>query len=329
MLEDIRGSQRDLLDVVTLVDAKECPFTSIIPKGPAPDQVLMEWPVDAQEDPDDNAQVDGSDVSNFDNAQGKYQTLSGRVQWFRVAAMVGKLAQELQNQAGITNKKAYAIKKKIEQLKRIIEVRISGDSLAVLGTGATPNRTQGAGLWIQAATTNQLYPVPADFLPPSGNIYTGTIANLDENAFQAVLTSQYQQTGTTKTRTLIAGTTLKTTITGYTKAGVAVANSTVIRNYNQDVSTRKLIATVDVFVGDFGTYEIVPSLWLNYSFSTKLGDIRRGYAIDSERWSIGFKQRTQVMPLPDQGGGPRFQVDAIGGLRCHNPKDQAAFKSTS
>ena len=50
-----KGSQRDLLDAITMVDAKETPFMAMVPKVAAPINALYEWPVDIAEAPDDNA----------------------------------------------------------------------------------------------------------------------------------------------------------------------------------------------------------------------------------------------------------------------------------
>lgn len=328
MLQDITGSQRDLLDYVTIVDAIETPFTSMVPKGPAPDNVLMEWPVDTEETPTDNKTIEGTDVTDFDNAEANYAVLSNRVQWFREKAMVGKLAQDLQNQAGIKNKKAYAIRKKLEQLKRDIEVRMCSDSEAVVGTGTVANETRGVGKWIQA-TAQSLYPVPTAFRPASASIYTDTIANLTESAMQTVLTSQYNATGQNRERVLLVGTTLKRTITDFTRTQFGSTNvASSVRTYNTEVSTRRITSVIDRFVGDFGAYEIVPSLWLNW-LTGSASDARRGYALDMTRWQIAFKQQARVTELPDLGGGPRFLCDAICGLRCLSPRDQAKFASTS
>ncbi len=128
-----KGSQRDLMDAITMVDAKETPFMAMVSKGTAPVNALYEWPVDKQETPGHNAVADGTAadiaVADFDNAQTSYDICSNRVQWFRRQAMVGKLAQNVQNQAGIKDHYAHAVTKKLTQLKRDAEVRFCADSI--------------------------------------------------------------------------------------------------------------------------------------------------------------------------------------------------------
>ena len=106
---------------------------AMVSKGTAPINALYEWPVDKQETPAHNAVADGTAadiaVGDFDNAQTSYDICSNRVQWFRRQAMVGKLAQNVQNQAGIKDHYAHAVTKKLTQLKRDAEVRFCADSI--------------------------------------------------------------------------------------------------------------------------------------------------------------------------------------------------------
>jgi hypothetical protein len=185
------------------------------------------------------------------------------------------------------------------------------------------------GNWI-LATAQTVSPVPAAHLTPSASIYTDTIANLTENSLDAVLTSQYQVTGKMKTRTLVCGTTFKAAFKGFIKSQFGSANvASSVRVFNQDGTSKKIVNTVDVYVGDYGTYELIPSLYLNYNTTTALGDIRRAYALDMDRWELAFVHPLKKKPLPDNGGGERWMLHTKLTLKCLNPRDQAAFKSTS
>jgi len=324
--------QRDLLDYITLVDMKDTPFFTLLPKGSTPDAVTVEWPVDNQVAPTSaiNAgAVDGTDISDFDSYQDDYAILSNKVQWFRNAVMIGEMAETVQNQAGIPRQRAYAIKKKMEQLKRQVEIRISGDDEMQAPTGTNPSQFRGIGKWIQA-TAQSVSPVPTAHLVPTASVYTGTLAALTETNLQAVLTSQYSVTGQTRTRQLIVGTSLKQNFTSYIRTQTSSANvMSSARFFTAPVDAKKIVNTVDVYVGDFGTYELLPSLWLNYSFTTNLGDIRRGYAIDTERWQLSFVHPMKIKELPDNGGGERFMVHTKLTLKGLNPRDQAKFASAS
>jgi hypothetical protein len=324
--------QRDLTDFVTLVDSHEYPLFSMLPKGSTPTAITCEWPVDKHKAPSASViagAVDGADFTEFTSYQDDYNILSNKVQWFRSGVAIGEMAADTQNQAGVPSQTAYAFLKEMEFMKRNLEVRIGGDFEMQAPTGTTASQFRGMGNWI-LATAQTVSPVPAAHLTPSASIYTDTIANLTENSLDAVLTSQYQVTGKMKTRTLVCGTTFKAAFKGFIKSQFGSANvASSVRVFNQDGTSKKIVNTVDVYVGDYGTYELIPSLYLNYNTTTALGDIRRAYALDMDRWELAFVHPLKKKPLPDNGGGERWMLHTKLTLKCLNPRDQAAFKSTS
>lgn len=328
LAHNILGSQRALVDRVTLVNAIRFPFMAQVPKGPTVDNLKYEWPADLFEDPEDNAVVDGTDVSEFDNAAENYGVLSNRIQWLRDAAMVSKLSQNVQNQAGVKDKRAYAIKKKLEKLWRDLECAFCSDNEMVVGTGAAANKLRGLGTWI-SSSAQSVEAVPTAFLTASAAIHSGTIAQLTEDVFQTLLTGIWSKTGQIKRYTLLCGSTLRSVFTGYTKTSSGSTNTQAnVRTYDTKLAGKKITATIDVYEGDFGTVEIVPSHWLA-QFTSSAANLRRGYIIDWELLDVVWKQMPQVMPLTDDGGGPRFCVDAIAGLRCYNPQGLGKISSTS
>ena len=421
-----KGSQRDLLDAITMVDAKETPFMAMVPKGTAPINALYEWPADKQETPGHNAVADGTGadiaVADFDNAQTSYDILSNRVQWFRRQAMVGKLAQNVQNQAGIKDHYAHAVTKKLTQLKRDAEVRFCSDSIwagnttsstavdttvrlydgrahsnstasvAEGGSGTAAgttigNRTRCLGEFINPKNNEDA--IPSAYKCPDGNVYemvkggsthegsadsddTGLeddsaasplASALTESQVENVLQSIYEQVGKTQNLTLLAGPNLKKRFKDFTQTQFGangttnVASASSIRSYNADLKDKRIISTVDVYEGDFGTLELVPTLWNAFAFgASQLGTTvpatggftqaasatlsgsdcfdpqldgkakGYGYVIDWNLLELRFNQMPQVQELPDLGGGRRFAVDMITGLVCKNPLGLGAFK---
>jgi len=77
--------------------------------------------------------------------------------------------------------------------------------------------------------------------------------------------------------------------------------------------------------------ELIPSLWLNHDLGysdTDLGTSAkaRGYVLNMDLIEMRFNQMPSVTALTDNGGGPRFAVDAILGLVVKNPLGLGAFK---
>ena len=420
-----KGSQRDLTDAITMVDAKETPFMAMVSKGTAPVNALYEWPVDKQETPGHNAVSDGTAadiaVGDFDNAQTSYDICSNRVQWFRRQAMVGKLAQNVQNQAGIKDHYAHAVTKKLTQLKRDAEVRFCADSIwagnttgssavdttvrlydarahsnsaatvAEGGSGTAAgaslgNRTRSLGEFINPLNNEDA--IPSAYKCPDGNVFehkketgeyespstdstTGIDADnadaaplasaLTEQQVENVLQSIYEQTGKTQNLTLLAGPNLKKRFKDFTQTQFGangttnVASASSIRSYNANLADKRIISTVEVYEGDFGTLELVPTLWNSYGFGASSKDTSApagggftqtgtfsgsdcidpqldgktkgyGYVLDWDLIELRFNQMPQVQELPDLGGGRRFAVDMIAGLVVKNPVGLGAFK---
>jgi hypothetical protein len=99
------------------------------------------------------------------------------------------------------------------------------------------------------------------------------------------------------------------------------------------MKSKKIVNTVNVYEGDFGTVEILPSLWLANDLgraNTNLGTKATGYGyvLNPELLEMRFNQMPKVTDLVDNGGGPRFAVDAICGLVVKNPLGLGAFKLT-
>lgn len=320
-LETADSQHRALLDKVTLVNALRFPLMALLPKGPMVKNVLYEWPLDQYEQPTDNAVVDGTDVSQFDNASEDLAIVQNRMQWMRDSAMVSKLTQDVSDEAGVKDQRAYAIKKKLEKLWRDIEAALGSDNEAVVGTSSAGNKMRGLGTWIQNGAQT-VYPVPEDYRTPSASVYSSALTSFTESSLSTVLKSIWTEVGPGERYVGICGGDLKQRISdSFTKvsSGGTDVYST-IRTFDQKADAKKITSTIDRYEGDFINLELISSHWLGYNFSTSAANAKRGYILDTKEVDVVWKQLPKVMPLPDNGGGPRFCVDAIVGNRCYNPK---------
>lgn len=390
------GSNRDLLNAITLVDAKECPLMAMIPKAGGVTNLNFEWPVDKELAAEDNAAIDGRDLqhgftsvntdgdneSDFSHVLDDYAIMNNRVQWFRRAALVSKLTESATNLAGVANQRAYAVRKQLLALKRDMEIRLCADHIpktggtkkgwydagAVTGSSTKGNKTASLGAFIDDHDTADI--VPTGYSTPAASVFdadatdndAATVVNgtdgaaittasaLTEDQVNAVLQSIYEQTGKISTKTLLCGPNLKKRFKDYTAVTVGSnAAATVARSYNAPLADKKVISTVDVYEGDFGTLQLVPTLWNAFNFpvssegeaagnkavswsgsgATGAGanpNLSYGYVLDMDLLELRFHQLPQVQPLPNQGAGERFAVDAIAGLCVKNPLGLGAFK---
>jgi hypothetical protein len=107
-----------------------------------------------------------------------------------------------------------------------------------------------------------------------------------------------------------------------------VSNYTAITRTERGTETA-WTNNIQSFTGDFGTYDLILSRWLNYNNTTKVADARRGYALDSDMLSLDFNQPWRFQELPDLGGGRRGLIDVIMMLCVKNPLGLAKFAATA
>ena len=325
------GKREDLRDVISNVDARKYPVSSMLKKGKTPRNTLVEWQVDGFPEPSFDGVLDGADVTTHENMAEQRQRLATRVQIFRRSPMVSLLSEEVSDVAGVGNKKemARAIVKSIEMLKRDIECAICSDRDSQAQSGMNPYRLRGLGCWAQTAAQSDL-PVHADYRTPAGQINTTATSSLTEANVNDVVANVWDQTGEDKTYVLVCGRALRSRISSFTQYQSASTNVMAsVRTITQGAAERKLVSTIDILEGDFGTIEVLPTAWNARDTETTAVRRARGYLIDPELIELAWHTLPRRKPLPDQGGGPRELVYAVAALCVSNPLGLGKFSATS
>jgi hypothetical protein len=329
------GIRQDLSDLIAVVDAKTCPVISMAKKGAEPINPLTQWQADAFNAATVPAGVlSNTDVSSsdfVDNAANRV-LLSARIQKFREVPSVDDLAQHVSEVAGIGKKKemARAVSKSLEQMKRSMEAAFCSDQEGVEQSGVTPYKTRGLGKWIQNGAQSDL-PVNSAYRTPTASINTTATASLTENNIQDMLQSLYEQTGKAQTYSLVCGPALKRQFTSFTRTQFASTNvASAIRVLNQKDSS-KIVSSVDIFEGDFGTLELIPSLFLAKDATVNAAAVQngRGYVLDMDMVELRYNRKPRFQELEDRGGGPRGIVDAICALCVKSPLALGKFAPTA
>lgn len=323
------GIRQDLSDLIAVVDAKTCPVVSTAKKGSEPINPLTQWQADAFATTGvpsgvlSNTDISSSDF--IDNAANR-AILSARVQKFREVPSVDDLAQNISEVAGIGKKRemAKAVTKSLEQIKRSMEAAFCSDQESQEQSGSDAYLTRGLGKWIQNGAQTDL-PVAAAYRTPSASINTTATASLTEANVQDVLQSIYEQTGKVSTYSLICGPNLKRAFTGFTRTQFASTNvASAIRTLNTEAESKKITSTVDIFEGDFGTLELIPSLFLAKNASSA-EQLSRGYVLDMDMVELRYNRKPRFQELEDRGGGSRGIVDAICALCVKSPLGLGKF----
>ena len=325
------GLREDLADVISIVDNKNCPVTSTARKGAdISNPGVFSWQADEYKEPSFDGVLTNADVATFDDASSTRALLSGRAQKFRRSIKVDDFTQ-ISDIAGIGKNKsfAHAVSKSLVELKRDIESAVCSDRDSQEQSGTNPYRTRGLGSWISASAQTDL-PVAAAFRTPAGSINTTATASLTETEVQSVLQSMYTVTGTMNNMMLVCGPELKRAISNFTRFAGGTDNKAglSIRTFTQSAESKKLVASIDSFHGDFGVLDIVPTLF-NAKDQNEAAQLRRGYVLSPDQIEIRFGRRPRFQELENSGGGQRALVDAIAALVCMNPKGLAKFAATS
>ena len=333
------GKREELADLISLVDAKDTPFTSMAKKGSKPGNTLFRWQADSLPTPKMTGTVDGTDVTTYDNYVKDGATvyraeLSNYIQIFRRSVRVSPLTQDITTVAGVRDELANNVAKGIQALKRDMEVTLCSNNGAQADNGTVPYLTRGLHKWLQPAAgggQDAVLPIASTFQTPTANRSTVGTASLTESVVQNVLTGIYSQTGQYKDYDALVGTALKRAFTNLvftTAQGTGTAPMTAIRTLNRESDSSSYISSVDVFEGDFGKLRLHPSHYLNATAG--VGSTFAGYVIPFDQVEVRYGGNVAgVTSLTNNGGGEARMIEAVAGLCVYNPLAFGVFDFTA
>ena len=331
LIKDVTTKKEDYADSLALVDARNYPFTSSVPKSAAPTNPRFDWTADSYRSTvSTNGIVDGVDATDFVDEFSNRGKLTNYVQIFRETPMVSTLTQEVSDMPGAANPLAAATAKGLVELKRKMECTFLSSNDAQVDTGAVPYKTAGMGLLISTAGPT-VANVPSNQRPSSAQVITTATASLDEDTdFQGILKAIFDAVGmVSENYTLLCGSTLRRRVTSCTRIAVnsgSTNSANRVRTFGFEGKAREIFSSTTTFDGDFGSFSVSPSSWIGWTNNGTAADLTRGYLLDMSKLSLRYNQRPTSKELPDLGGGPRRLVQAIAGLQCDSPKGMGKFQ---
>jgi len=285
---DAVGNREDLSDVIHDVSPTDTPFLSAIKKVEATG-TNHEWQTDALTAASGtNAHIEGDDATPV--APAATTRLGNYTQILKKHAVIPG-TQEAVLKAGRKSEMAYQVARRLPELKRDCESSMIG-TVAIGNAKVAGNDT----------TAREM-----------GSLFTYMTTNVSLGATGAVSTgdgSDVMTTGTDRDLTeAIVDTVLATT---YTSGGnpnmlcVSPTNKTVVGDFdptgatrNVDTNDGKLVASVDVYVGDFHTLQVVPCRQL-------IGD--NVIALDPEYMAIAELRGVTTSDLAKTGDSTRKEI---------------------
>lgn len=329
------GKRQDLSNYIVNIQRTDTPLFTEIPKDTVR-KSTFETQVDDYGETNDIGGVGASeDADNFQNMAENRGIIDNQVMKMWEKPMVDDFAENVnENEALPAGEYVEATRKAIVRLKFRVEKRLLS---RVEGTRQESGRkfgtcSIGGFLKSTAPIGNQV--VPERFRTPSGQIYTGTLANFTEDSARAILKEIFESTNGKGKFKGYVGSSLKEAFSLMSVYRPDKSGSTVVQRINAQNNTT-LSTTVDILTGDFGTIELMPTTRMRYfdqgaaigDPATATSEAQRrgsGMILDISMWGLAFKRKPGHKPLENKGGGPRGIVDTIFGLRCKNPKGNGA-----
>ena len=278
---DSNDKREDLANVIYNISPTETPFMSSIGTGSA-NGTKHEWQTDSL------AAAAGNLVIEGDDSPSRALTATSRLlnhTQISTKPVVVTGTQEVVNKAGVTSEMAYQIAKAGKELKRDMELDMTGKQAAAAGSSGTGRASRAYESWI---ITNELHGANGA-TNDAGAVTDGTQRVLTESLLKSNLKSCYDQGGNPDL--LLVGSFNKQKVSGFT------GNST-----RMDMAEdRSLVATIDVYVSDFGEVRVVADRILRSSGRTAL-------VVDTEMWSIGYLRPFGVQDLAKTGDAEKKQL---------------------
>jgi hypothetical protein len=134
---------------------------------------------------------------------------------------------------------------------------------------------------------------------------------LTESAFNTLISSIFAQTGTVDKLSLVAGTVLRRTVSGFARSDNNSSEN--VYHVNQMATDKEITLAVNTYDSDFGIITVIngnPACMPTTS---------RGYIINPDYIGVAELMSLGSTRVPDQGGGQRGFVDAAAGLQVFSP----------
>lgn len=293
------GRREDLTDVIHDVTPTDTPFMSAIQKGSA-DSTYHEWQTDALAAASgDNKVIEGDNPANDAITAtvrlGNYTQLSDKV--VQVSS-----SQRAANNAGRGDELSYQVMKASKELKRDMEVRLTGNYASAAGAAGTARECAGFEAWIQ---TNDSRGATGSNTAFSGGIQAaagdGTQRAFSENLLKDVLQLCWENGGDPSM--LMLGAFNKKVASSF--SGIADA----VRETGTKRAT--IIGAADVYVSDFGQVNIV---------ANRFSRSRSALVVDPSMWKLCYYQRFATTDLAKTGHSERKMLSVEYTLEACNEK---------
>lgn len=284
------------------------------------------WPMSALRQPvTTGQQIDGADITGDDTKNGRRVGNHSEIRAKRIP--VSTRAQAV-NTIGYANTLAYQITERQQELRRDVEATALSNNASVIGTDVAAGVTAGLNAWITsvdvdgvaAADPNVLRgalgadggwdDTVGDSLVAAATL--GTVRALSETNVRDIVEGIYSKGG--EPTALMCIPKVKRRISEYLFTSSARVATMINDMPGGDAAQRKAQGSVDLFITDFGSLEIIPNR-LQPLYATNNSTV---FAMDFNFLSLSFLTGYRVEPLAKTGLSDVRMLNVDWGLRVDN-----------
>lgn len=328
-LIELNDKQRQIATMVQFLDAPTTPYTSQLSVKSELVDVKWEQPVEKYRRLGTKGKMDGKDVTQF-NSQTP-DTIACHAQKFEEGVAVSDFTQE--TKSATVAKRAHLkdqVNKGLIVLKHAQEGAFcSRNDSSADDQNQTPHQTRGIFKWPEAGPSSY-EPVPAKYTTPAAQVYSGTLANVNDDVLKAMGAALFKsRRGGQSALKMFAGIEFKAKLVDllvYQKTAPSGYVNSVQVDF--DGQKKEVCKIVDFIQVDGVTIEVHPTAFnlVNPDDGEDTDYTHKSaFAVDMAMVGIAYQRLPAAKPLEDKGGGPRAIPNMISMHVVKNPQAILTF----
>jgi len=282
---DLKGSREGLTDIIENISPTDVPFQSNIGRSKA-SSILHEFQTDALAAPASNAVIEGDDSA----AEAQVATVreSNRTQISKKVVLVTGTANATVKAGRGKNELSYMLAKAGKELKRDMEVDLTGKNSEVVGTATAARKLRGFESWVQ---TNASRGSGGSDHATTHVVTDGTQRVFLESMLKTALQSCFTEGGDPDC--VMVGPFNKTKVSGFT--GIA----TLYRDTAGSKGQASIMGAADLYVSDWGEVKIVPN---------RFQRDRTALVIEKDKWAVSYLRPFRQEKLAKTGDSDKVHM---------------------
>jgi hypothetical protein len=302
-----KGLREQLSDTIYNISPEDTPVTSMAAKTKAKG-VTNEWLTDTLQAVDtSNAQLEGDDITTYPTTP-QPARVSNVQQISRKLLAVSGTAEEVEK-AGRKSEINYQTAARGAEMKNDIEAIIMANQAGNAGSATVARTTATLGAWMKTNVVKASDGVTPGYgsVMPTVTRTDGTKAAFTETMLKTAIQALWTAGG--KCKYLFVGPYNKGVVSGF--AGLAT------KTYNLNApKPATIVATVDTYVGEFGTLDILPH---------RLMRERDAYLLDPNYIEIQHLRPFRRKDLAESGDASKVMLIVEWGLKIKQEAGLAAI----